>query len=472
VTRRPLSLFARLLLLTLPVEAGILFLFGLWLVPWTERRALDLLDLELKAQRSGLMDRAYFDEEGRLRSSVTVRALKPEISGCLLDEAGKVLWESPAGWFEKSGLKPTSEAGLQTFVTARLGGERWRVLDTAVRLMRPEDPGPEYATGPLIEAVVAEPLATLEQSNLEFRAKAAGVGAALLVLTGALLWRSLRLGLSPIWRLLSRLPGVPGPAGLERLDEEAVPEELRPLAREINGLLDRLWGLVELEKRFAAEAAHELRTPLTLVKSTLQTAQLTGREAQDYRGALQDALEDLDRLEKTAQTLLSLARSEALHVESAPAPTEVRLSDLLKATAHKFAPAAKARAQEIIVDCRPCEVRGDSASLDRLFASLADNAVKYSRPGGRITLRCGEEREGVVAWVEDAGPPVPKEERAHLFRPFYRGSSGRSCGATGAGLGLSIARQIARLHGADLTHEYAGDMGNRFVVRFPGGTGR
>ena len=110
---------------------------------------------------------------------------------------------------------------------------------------------------------------------------------------------------------------------------------------------------------------------------------------------------------------------------------------------------------------------GDASALECLFGNLVDNAVKYSKPGGHISVQCAPEAGFVLAAVADGGPPIPEEDIAHLFEQFFRGAGGRSAESAGAGLGLSIAAAMARLHHAELTYERWNRDGNRFVVRFP-----
>ena len=466
MTRRPPTLFGRLILMTLPVEAAILMLFGVWLIRGTERRDAAAFDERLRIQDQALLGGAGLDPEGNLRvdPDSSRRVLAPGTRACLLDERGGVLWESPEGWFQASGLRPVSQADVEYVLSVPLHGAPFRVLDSARRIRKASDTA--VATGPLIEVILAKPLAGLAASTREFREKAAAVGLALLALTALLLWAAIRIGLHPVMDMIGHLRDVPGPAGTERLAENRAPKELRPLAREINGLLDRLWGLVELEKRFTAEAAHELRTPITLVKSTLQTALLTGSKGEDHRAALQEALEDLQRLERTAESLLTLARTDAALPDVPSSIEEVDLPEFLTSVAERFASAAHEKGLEIALDLSPSVIRGDRGALERLFINLVDNAVKFSARGGTVTLRCASQEESVLAAVEDTGPPIPEKERPHLFQRFFRGTSGRAATVPGAGLGLAIAAAAAHVLGAELTYEPRGAQGNRFAVRF------
>lgn len=203
------------------------------------------------------------------------------------------------------------------------------------------------------------------------------------------------------------------------------------------------------------------------MKSTLQTALLTGGSREDHQGALREALEDLQGLEKTAELLLTLARAEAAPLEQAGALEEISLPDLLSGMAERFGPAAGQRGLTLALDLQPAVIRGRREALDHLLVNLVDNAVKYSAPGGTVTLLCARSEGAVMAAVEDGGPIIPERDRPRLFQQFFRGASGRAAQVPGAGLGLSIAAAMARLQGAALLYQPDGRGGNRFVVRFP-----
>ncbi len=221
-----------------------------------------------------------------------------------------------------------------------------------------------------------------------------------------------------------------------------------------------------MERRFSAEAAHELRTPITLVKSTLETALLTGGTREELEQALQEALEDLQRLEKTADLLLEMARINSLPAERPMDFEPVGLDGLLRSLAERFAQAAGEKGLRLRTDLRPACVDGEREALERLFANLIDNAVKYASSGGAVTVTCGAKGGTVEAAVENDGPPVPGEDRPYLFQPFFRGRSGRDGRVPGAGLGLAIVAAVARRQGAEVAYEPGDNANNRFVVRF------
>ncbi|OYW04684.1 MAG: hypothetical protein B7X11_02660, partial [Acidobacteria bacterium 37-65-4] len=186
MTRRPPTLFLRLLLLTLPVECVILALFGVWLVRGIERREQASFDQGLRIQSKDLLSRGVLDSAGGLRIDTSLIQVAPGTQGCLLDGKGTILWEFPRGWFEASGLPALSIEDLEYVRTVPVKGDPFRAFDAARRVRKPEDT--DAATGPLIEVVLAQPLSVLGKSNMEFRQKAAATGVALLGLTGLLLW--------------------------------------------------------------------------------------------------------------------------------------------------------------------------------------------------------------------------------------------------------------------------------------------
>jgi len=462
VKRAPMGLLAYLLLLTLPVEALVLLLFGVWMVRAIEQRDLDALDASLQTQsRDLLMDAA--EEGGRLRSRINDRALAPGTRACVLGENGAVLWETPPGWFAQCGLEGKPLGPVQYSMSRRMGGERHRVFARATRLLREDEASIDEPTGPLITVVLSVPLTDLDQADALLRRKALTAGAALLALTALLLFAAIRLGLRPAAALVERLSHIPGPQGLERLDADRVPHELLPLAHEINGLLDRISELMARQERFTAEAAHELRTPLTLVKSTLQTALLAGDGRDGLEAALRESLEDLERLERTAESLLELARLDTLIAKPEPRFEEIDLAALLRQAAERFGSRAEERSMEIALALDPCMFRGNRDALMRLLDNLIANALTYAKAGGTVTLRCGLQGDCIEAAVEDEGPPIPESERERLFERFYRGASARKAESSGTGLGLAIAEAAARLHGGGIACEPCGE-GNRFVV--------
>jgi two-component system heavy metal sensor histidine kinase CusS len=225
-------------------------------------------------------------------------------------------------------------------------------------------------------------------------------------------------------------------------------DDTAQLAEDIDRMIERLEVLVGSQQRFVAHAAHELRSPLTALYGELQLALRRERSPEEYRDAIGHAIVSAKRLITLAEDLLALAR---LGADANDTAREERIDAReIVDSAIKWA-RGNASARNVTF-----EVAGDSApiigrriDLERMVRNLVDNAVRHGPEGSvvRIELR---RRENVVdIQVIDAGPGVPETDRERIFEPFFRSDGARS-EESGSGLGLSIAREIARKHGGDV----------------------
>jgi two-component system sensor histidine kinase TctE len=171
------------------------------------------------------------------------------------------------------------------------------------------------------------------------------------------------------------------------------------------------------------------------------------------------------RTSQLANQLLALSRADARAMQAQPMQ-QVDLKDLCEATLEAHLDAATARHIDLGLDAQPVRVMGHDWLLRELLVNLADNAVKYAREGGTVTIRCGRRGDTPFLEVEDDGPGVAAEERAHVLERFYRvqGTQG-----DGSGLGLAIAQEIARVHHSGLVlAEGAGGRGLKVTLPLPG----
>lgn len=228
---------------------------------------------------------------------------------------------------------------------------------------------------------------------------------------------------------------------------------------------------MEQMRRFMADAAHELRTPLSVLRSRAEVALQQPREPTAYVAALQGIDAESQRLGRIVDDLLTLAQAEAgvRPVER----TRLFLDDLVLDAAD--AARAMGTARGVAVDVGEFEeapVLGDPHLLRQLAMILLDNAIKFTPPGGRVTVRVGREDGRAVLRIGDTGPGIPPEQLAHVFERFYRGDPSRTRIETaggGAGLGLAIAKWIADAHGASLALASPAEGGTEATLRFPEG---
>ena len=236
--------------------------------------------------------------------------------------------------------------------------------------------------------------------------------------------------------------------------------ETRSLAADLNEMIHRLAALIDSERRFVSHAAHELRSPISGLRGELELALRHPRSTEAYKEAIAAALDDTRRLQALAEDLLALARFGV----SVPHMELCRVADLV---------AEAVRASTLRTDnhCRvdleiPNDIhtRGQAGHLVRLLRNLLDNAVSHAPAGS--TVRVYTERTGtqVGIAVEDNGSGVPSGLSEQIFEPFFRGDLERA--DSGAGLGLAIAREIARAHQGDLVLDSTVQP-TRFIVWLP-----
>lgn len=234
--------------------------------------------------------------------------------------------------------------------------------------------------------------------------------------------------------------GARVPVSSERQDPEG-------LGRNMNEMIDRLALLLRSQQQFIAQAAHELRSPLTTLYGELSLAMRRERSREEYRRTIEEALDASRSLKALAEDLLSLAR---LGTEPRATGETVAVEDLAVAAASAVNEAARRQTVTLDLQTRPARVRGRATDLQRMLRNLLENAVRHCPPGAVVRLRSRTSEHKVFLRVSDEGPGVPPEEREHVFEPFFRGAHDRADHHVGAGLGLTIARDIARLHGGDV----------------------
>jgi two-component system sensor histidine kinase QseC len=281
-----------------------------------------------------------------------------------------------------------------------------------------------------------------------------------LPLLALLLWISVGRAFRPL-AAISRAIGARNAGNLQPLQLDRVPAEVLPLADSLNKLLARLSESIDRERSFTADAAHELRTPLAAIQVQAEVA-LAATEGEQRRRAIEQVIAGVHRTTRLVQQLLLLARLD--HADSAHLQT-VDLGASATDSAARYADAAARKRIELEVDAQAgCELRADPTALSIMIDNLLDNAIKYGRDGGHVTLSVGRDARQLALSVRDDGPGVPAEHRARLLDRFYRipGS-----GADGSGLGLSIVDRIARACGGGVALGEGSGGGLDVTVRFP-----
>lgn len=289
----------------------------------------------------------------------------------------------------------------------------------------------------------------------------------LLPALGLLIWFIVGRGLKPLVSVAGAVKART-PAALHPLPERGLPGEIQPLVTALNDLLARLDRALTVQREFVADAAHELRTPLTALRLQVQLAERA--QAPEERSAAFAVLKQgLDRATHLVEQLLTLARQEPEAVQQPR--TRVDLGALVREVVSDLEPLAAAKSIDLgVTRLEAAGVEGERDGLRTLLFNLVDNAIRYSPAGGRVDVAAYRESEHDVLAVIDDGPGIPDEERERVLDRFYRKMGSES---SGSGLGLSIVRNIARRHGAQLRLESApGGKGLAVRVIFPAQNGK
>ncbi|SMP64895.1 sensor histidine kinase [Noviherbaspirillum suwonense] len=288
--------------------------------------------------------------------------------------------------------------------------------------------------------------------------------AALVLAVAFLSWFAVRFVLRPLMRLTEDVASR-APTDLAGFDAALVHREVRPLVHAMNGYMDRLHALIGGQRRFIADASHQLRTPLTVLKTQAELA-LRASDPAAMREIVEGIARTTDATVHLANRLLTMARAE--HGVAEGQLVSVSLSDTARQVGMALAMAAVGKDIDLSLEAeQDVLVTGNALLLHELLANLLDNAIRYTPAGGRVALRVLAAGDGAVLEVEDSGIGIAAGERERVFAPFYRAPGAQQVNGTGAGLGLTIVRDIAALHGARILLDDNEHGGLTVRVYFP-----
>jgi len=262
----------------------------------------------------------------------------------------------------------------------------------------------------------------------------------------ALVWFALSRGLSPLAQLQERIRARP-PDDLSPIDSRQVPEEISPLVGSLNDMLARLTHTIDAQKRFIADAAHQMKTPLAGMRMQSELA-LRQVDPDEIHRSLEQLAKSSESATRLVNQLLALARAEnPPHAGMALEPLDLPL--LARDVVQDWVQASFAHEIDLGYEAPDgaVDIAGNPLMLRELLSNLIDNALRYTPPGGSVTVRVRSDAGQALLEVEDTGPGIALSERPRVFERFYRilGSS-----APGSGLGLAIVREIAQQHGAEI----------------------
>jgi heavy metal sensor kinase len=246
-------------------------------------------------------------------------------------------------------------------------------------------------------------------------------------------------------------------------------DELDRLIEAFNHMMTRLNRSFEQIRQFSTDVSHELRTPLTVIRGQLEVALFTARTEEQYREAIADALEGVERLSNIVRALLMLSQAESgqLVLQKSNVDFARLTSDLVDQ--HQIP--AEAQGVTLSADLPvTCLMYADRIQIERLVSNLLSNAIKYTPAGGSVKVRLSSVADSVRLVVEDTGVGIAPDHLPHIFDRFYRVPSADA--EKGLGLGLSFVAWIVQAHGGTIDVQSKLQQGTRFIVSLPAGLKR
>ena len=245
-----------------------------------------------------------------------------------------------------------------------------------------------------------------------------------------------------------------------RIEENNV-KELNQLSVSYNKMLERLSDAFEIQRQFTANAAHELRTPLSLMQIQLDSYN-SARHPGDDEVTLQTikmVTEQNERLSKMVKTLLDMSELQTVSRDDT-----IMVDALVDEVLADLEPLAQEKDIELIGECTDVTMIGSDILIYRMLYNLVENAIKYNRTGGRVTVTARQKGKHVYLSVEDTGNGIPEELKDRVFEPFFRVDKSRSRELGGVGLGLALVREIVIAHDGNIAVKSNPSGGTIFEV--------
>jgi heavy metal sensor kinase len=288
----------------------------------------------------------------------------------------------------------------------------------------------------------------------------------LLLFTGILGWFMAGRALMPVNKVAEAAQRISGSNLHLRIPLRFANDELEQLIVAFNTMMERLSTSFEQVRQFSTDVSHELRTPLTAIRGQLEVALMTAEKEEDFRDAIVNALEDVDRISNIVRALLLLSQAETgqLAVHKNP----VDLTAVVAELAEQFRTTAKESGLELEWNLEPdVYIRGDRTQMDRLVTNLLSNAIKYTPADGHVLVEVKRDAESdmAVLTVADDGKGIPAESLPHIFDRFYRVPG--SDPDKGLGLGLSFVNWIVKAHQGRLDVQSTLGSGTTFTISLP-----
>ena len=462
--------------------SGVLLLgFSLFFLQMIHRIGLDRTDREMRALVESNIRRAQPSNHWA-RFDGSMKTLYGDSVGRqfvlkVVDSSNEVLFTSAKWPNETSGLKLPPPVKVRT--ESQVDEKRPRPFDQPQK-QRPAAPpplevsGPEYSTvgswrvmairNQDVTLFLGVSLESLNEEVIRFRNALLLAGPVALMMMITVGWLLALMALRPVRTIAGTVEKITARNLDQRISVARADHEFRQLVTLINQMLDRLESSFRQAVRFSADAAHELKTPLTILQGELENALQAADDGSADQRTYKELLDEVQRLKSIIRKLLLLAQADSGQMVLTKETVDLtRMIEDVREDIQILAPGLTVQA-ELQPDVK---ITADPDLLNQVIQNLASNAVKFSRGDSPVILSLKSENGCAVFRISNRGETIPIEERGQVFERFYRANKSRNRSIDGAGLGLSLAREIARAHGGTLELEDSAADHTSFCLTLP-----
>ena len=293
------------------------------------------------------------------------------------------------------------------------------------------------------KSVVAD---TVKNTQIEFWIKSLAITLIITLTVSFLMYLIVGYALYPLRELTLKIEDIQAKNLKEPILSKSNSTEIERLTLAFNRLLLRLEETFATQRQFSANAAHELRTPLAVMSTKFEVFEKNKNpDEADYKEAINMARNQTDRLSHVIDILL-----EMTELQSAPKSDSISLSEISEEVICDLVAVAEKKSISLVQDDGEARLTGSDTLVYRAIYNLIENAIKYNKEGGKVSVAITEDESFAKVIITDTGSGIAKEDWDRIFEPFFRVDKSRSRSMGGAGLGLALVKEIAVRHGGDV----------------------
>ena len=293
------------------------------------------------------------------------------------------------------------------------------------------------------KSVVAD---TVKNTQIEFWIKSLAITLIITLTVSFLMYLIVGYALYPLRELTLKIEDIQAKNLKEPILSKSNSTEIERLTLAFNRLLLRLEETFATQRHFSANAAHELRTPLAVMSTKFEVFEKNKNpDEADYKEAIGMARSQTDRLSHVIDILL-----EMTELQSAPKSDSISLSEITEEVICDLVAVAEKKSISLVQDDGEARLTGSDTLVYRAIYNLIENAIKYNKEGGKVSVAITEDENFAKVIITDTGSGIAKEDWDKIFEPFFRVDKSRSRSMGGAGLGLALVKEIAVRHGGDV----------------------